>query len=55
LKINYLLKEEMTKIEEYIKNNKTENGQEASVFYFMTKTALLILKRHYNEDGSRKY
>lgn len=46
---------EIKKIDEYIKNNDNEDGQDTLIFYLMTKTAILILKRHYNEDGTRKY
>lgn len=54
-KVIDMVAEEKEKIEEYIKNNNNENGHDTLIFYLMTKTAVLILQRHYNDDGTRKY
>ena len=52
-KVLELSEEEIKKIDEYINDNNTDN--DSLIYYFMIKTAILILKRHYDEDGMIKY
>ena len=47
-------KEDIQKIDKYIKDNNNEDGKDMLIFYLMTKTAILILHKYYNEDGSAK-
>ncbi|MNT99827.1 hypothetical protein D3C72_2427780 [compost metagenome] len=43
------------KINEYILNNRNnDNGKDMMIFYLMMKTAMHILLRYYNEDGTIK-
>lgn len=53
-KIVRLDEDEIKRINQYIERNNNENGSTTLIFYLMTKTAILILQRHYNEDGSKK-
>lgn len=43
------------KINEYLSNNSNnDNGKDMLIFYLMMKTAIQILLRYYNEDGTMK-
>lgn len=55
LKTIDMTQEEKRNIDKYIKENDNKSGQDTLIFYLMTKTAILIFKRHYNDDGTRKY
>lgn len=54
-KIIRLDESEIKKINQYIEKNNNEDGRDTLIFYLMTKTVVLILQRHYNDDGKRKY
>lgn len=47
-------KDTKVKIDSYIGNNKNENGQDMHIYYLMIKTAIQILLRYYNEDGTTR-
>jgi hypothetical protein len=40
--------------DKYINENKKET-ENILIYYLMLQTAILILNRHYNNDGTRKY
>lgn len=45
-------KDTKIKINSYIGNNKNENGHDMNIYYLMIKTAIQILLRYYNKDGT---
>lgn len=54
-KIINIISEEREQIEKYIHDNNSDEAKNTEIYYLMFRTTILILKRHYNEDGKRKY